>query len=69
MFRITNIEEINQKFCRELGNKVITQISQYIKNHKDLSRLDLETVYTTIIALMEDNRLEWDYEKVDNKNV
>lgn len=30
MFKITNIQEINRKYCRELGNKVITQISQYI---------------------------------------
>ena len=33
MFRITNIEEINQKCSRELGNKVITKISKYIKNN------------------------------------
>ncbi len=30
MFKITNIQEINKKYCRELGNKVITRISQYI---------------------------------------
>lgn len=30
MFKITNIQEINKKYCRELGNKVITQISEYI---------------------------------------
>ncbi len=30
MFKITNIQEINKKYCRELGNKVIAQISQYI---------------------------------------
>lgn len=30
MFKIINIQEINKKYCRELGNKVITQISQYI---------------------------------------
>ena len=33
MFKIINIEEINKKFCRELGNKVITQISEYIENN------------------------------------
>lgn len=31
MFRITNIEEIN-KLSRELGNKVITDVSRHIKN-------------------------------------
>jgi diguanylate cyclase (GGDEF)-like protein len=30
MFKIINIQEINRKYSRELGNKVITQISQYI---------------------------------------
>lgn len=33
MFKIINIEEINKKFCRELGNKVITEISEYIKDN------------------------------------
>ena len=33
MFRITNIEEINNKFCRELGNRVITKVAQYVKNN------------------------------------
>ena len=33
MFRITNLEEINQKYSRELGNKTITQISDYIKEN------------------------------------
>lgn len=32
MFRITNIEEINQKISREIGNQVITQISNVIKS-------------------------------------
>ena len=31
MFKITNIQQINQENCRELGNKVITKISEYIK--------------------------------------
>ncbi len=30
MFKIINIQEINRKYCRELGNKVITEISNYI---------------------------------------
>lgn len=33
MFKIINIQEINKKYCRELGNKVITKISQYIKEN------------------------------------
>ena len=33
MFRITNLEEINQKYSRELGNKTITQISNHIKEN------------------------------------
>ncbi len=31
MFKITNIEEIN-KIARELGNKVITEVSKHVKN-------------------------------------
>ncbi len=31
MFRISNLEEINQKFNRETGNEVIIQLSDYIK--------------------------------------
>lgn len=31
MFKITNIQKINQENSRELGNKVITKISEYIK--------------------------------------
>lgn len=33
MFRITNLEEINHKCSRELGNKVIEKISDYIKDN------------------------------------
>lgn len=33
MFKIINLPEINKKYCRELGNKVITQISQYISDN------------------------------------
>ena len=31
MFKITNIQEINNKYSRELGNKVITEISNVVK--------------------------------------
>lgn len=30
MFKIINLPEINKKYCRELGNKVVTRISQII---------------------------------------
>lgn len=33
MFRITNIEEINKKYSRELGNEVIIKVSEFIKNN------------------------------------
>ena len=33
MFRITNIEEINKNYCRELGNEVIRKISVYVRNN------------------------------------
>ncbi len=33
MFKITNLEEINHKCSRELGNQVIEKISSYIKNN------------------------------------
>lgn len=33
MFKLINIEEINNKYCRELGNKVITKIAEYIKEN------------------------------------
>ena len=32
MFKITNIQEINKTYSRELGNKVITKISEYVKD-------------------------------------
>lgn len=33
MFRITNIEEINENFSRKLGNEVIIEVSDYVKNN------------------------------------
>ena len=33
MFKITNLEEINDKYSRELGNRVVEKISEYIKNN------------------------------------
>ncbi len=33
MFRITNIEEINENYSRKLGNQVITKVSEFVKNN------------------------------------
>ena len=33
MFKIINIQQINRDYSRELGNKVITQISNYVKEN------------------------------------
>ena len=33
MFKITNIEEINDNYSRKLGNQVIIKVSEYIKNN------------------------------------
>ena len=33
MFRITNIEEINDNYSRKLGNQVIIDVSNYVKNN------------------------------------
>ena len=33
MFRITNIEKINQEFSREMGNKVITEVARYVEEN------------------------------------
>lgn len=33
MFKITNLQEINEKYSRELGNKTITQVAKYIKEN------------------------------------
>ena len=32
MFRIVNLEEINKKYSRELGNEVVRQVSKKVKN-------------------------------------
>ncbi len=33
MFKITNLEEINQKYSRELGNRVVTEVSKNINEN------------------------------------
>lgn len=33
MFKITNLEEINQKYSRELGNRVVIDVSRYVNEN------------------------------------
>lgn len=33
MFRITNLEKINKKYSREMGNEVVTQVSEFVKKN------------------------------------
>ena len=33
MFKITNLEEINKKYSRELGNRVVTEVSKYVNQN------------------------------------
>ena len=33
MFKITNLEEINQKYSRELGNRVVIDVSRYVNDN------------------------------------
>ena len=33
MSNINNIEEINKRYCRELGNEVIKEISRYVQDN------------------------------------
>ena len=35
-------------------------LSKYIKTHKELSKLDFLTVYSVIIELLKDGKMEWD---------
>lgn len=37
-------------------------ISKYIHSNKELSDLDFSTVYTTIIELIKDGKMEWAHE-------
>ena len=33
MYRITNLEEINEKFSRQIGNEVITKVAEYVNEN------------------------------------
>ena len=35
-------------------------LSEYIKQHEELSKLDFLTVYDVIIVLLKEGRMEWD---------
>lgn len=39
-------------------------LSQYIKNHKELSKYDFATVYFIIIELLKDGKMEWNTKDV-----
>lgn len=39
-------------------------ISQYIKQHEKLSKMDFITVYDVIIELIKDGKMEWVMENV-----
>lgn len=41
-------------------------ISTYIKNNNILKELDFITAYSTIIELIKDERLEWEFDEVKN---
>ena len=41
-------------------------ITQYIKSNEELSQLDFLTVYATIIELLKDKRMKWDFEDVSD---
>ena len=58
--------------CYIKGNKgddILLSISEYIKTHEELKDLDFVTAYSTIIALLNDKRMEWNFEKEIKTNV
>lgn len=84
MFRITNIEEINDNYSRKLGNQVIIDISNFIKNNisKDylfirymgpkfvivFSGVDIESV-TTFVSDMKNEAEKIEISLPQNKEV
>lgn len=52
--------------CYDLGIKelIFMSLSKYIKTHKELSKLDFLTVYSVIIELLKDGKMEWNNENV-----
>ncbi len=47
MFKIINIQQINKEHSRELGNKVITEISRYVKENLASEYVFVENIYGT----------------------
>ena len=39
-------------------------LSNYIKNHKELSKYDFPIVYAIIIELLKDEKIKWDTSNV-----
>ena len=52
--------------CYDLGIKelIFMSLSKYIRTHKELSKLDFLTVYSVIIELLKDGKMEWNNEDV-----
>ena len=44
-------------------------VTQYIKSNEELSQLDFMTVYATIIELLKDKRMTWNFEEESKENV
>jgi hypothetical protein len=50
-------------YCKGIRRVIYLSLSNYIKNHKELSKYDFATVYFIIIELLKDGKMEW---KPDN---
>ena len=44
-------------------------ISQYIRQNEELNVLDFLTVYATIVELLKDKRMTWNFEEEVKENV
>lgn len=52
-------------FCTILKKGgIYMSISSYIRNHQKLSLLDFATVYEVIIALIQDEKMDWPVESI-----
>ena len=46
------------------GMNYLMTISRYIRTHKELSKYDFMTVYSVVIELIKDKKMEWQGEDV-----
>jgi len=61
MFRITNIEEINEKVSRQMGNDIITEISNIVKTRMNSQYLFVRYMgpkFAIVFSGVEENSLE-----------